>query len=87
LTEVSKTVHNCFEIINFNFLGFRNLYWHLVKDGFKVKIPTCQQLSELKQAVPDLPEELAVDDLNEQKILSTSQASDTRLVTKVLKYF
>jgi hypothetical protein len=87
LTEVSETVNDYLKIIILIFKGFRNLYWHLVKDGFKVKIPTCHQLSELKKAVTDLPEELAVDDLNEQKILSTSQASDTRLVTKVLKYF
>ena len=50
-----------------------------------MKIPTCLQLTELKEDVPDLPEELEVDDLYDQTILSTSQASDTRLVTKVFK--
>jgi hypothetical protein len=72
------------KIKKYKIKGFRNLYWDLVKNGFKVRIPTCLQLSQLKDDIPELPKELTIDDLNEQTILSTSQASDTRLVTKVL---
>jgi hypothetical protein len=72
------------KIKKYKIKGFRNLYWDLVKNGYKVRIPTCLQLSQLKDDIPELPKELTIDDLNEQTILSTSQASDTRLVTKVL---
>ncbi len=54
----------------------------LVKQGFNVRIPTCKGLNKLKK------EENAdnlVDDLEDDRQLTTAQTSDTRLVTKVKK--
>ncbi len=61
--------------------GFRDIFWFLVNQGFNVKIPTCKGLNNLKDK--DVDSKLFIEDLDDNRQLTTSQTSDTRLVTKV----
>ena len=68
------------------FVGFRDYYFELIDQGFKVKIPTCQQLENKIHKSEDERTEEANNSSSKQKksfALTTSQTGETRLVTKV----
>ncbi len=48
-----------------------------------MKIPTCKGLNKIKDEETD--SEILIDDLDDDRQLTRSQTSDTRLVTKVNK--
>jgi hypothetical protein len=88
LTRVNNIYSRSQYLLNIDFYfylltGFRDVYWHLVSEGYNVKIPTCKGLNKLKDKQSDLKTKIEVNDQDEPIQLTTSQTSDTRLVTKV----
>ena len=65
--------------------GFRDIYNSLKEDGFKVYIPTCTQLEEC------IDENIEIDSVQtktlKKNVLTTTQTSNTRFVTKVIFNF
>ncbi len=73
----------CLFLINvYQFSGFRDIYWDLQRDGFKVKIPTCHNLPKLNDNA-DSPQEFKLFGTEKQIQLKTTETAETRLVTKV----
>lgn len=73
----------CLFLINvYQFSGFRDIYWDLQRDGFKVKIPTCHNLPKLNDNA-DSPQEFKLLGTEKQIQLTTTETAETRLVTKV----
>ena len=74
------------------FKGFRDYYYELVDEGYKVHIPTCAQLENERlkvdetnegQNIIDFEKDFELTKKSNPKQLTTIQTSKSRLVTKV----